>query len=124
MASIDRLAPGWTKIESGSTQGNDMLKKFSAGVGVIALWIGFAGLVAFHLYTAWLINKEWGAFWGIMAFGSPPFGDVYWLFHEWNTNGITSFWFQCLGGIVVALGVGASFIWLSDVLDKRDRRTV
>lgn len=99
------------------------MKTICAGVGIFAMWVGCIGVMAFHFYTASLINTVYGFFWAAVALSTPPFSDLFWMVREFQTNGITSFWFQCLGGLLVALAVGSLCIWLASVLEKREKAT-
>lgn len=52
------------------------MKKFMSGLFSILLIISYVGAFIMHLYTSWLCNLAFGAFWGIITFLTPPFSDL------------------------------------------------
>lgn len=53
-----------------------MLKRIRMAAGVLFSIAGYGGIFAWHVWMAWLVNNSHGAFWGIVAFSTPPVSDL------------------------------------------------
>jgi hypothetical protein len=90
------------------------MKTAFAGIGVLLLIVGGFGFLGFHLYTSWLANKEFGAFWGMVVFSSPPVGDLYWVVHTIAREGLFCAYTYALAAIFAAVGAGQLLLERSD----------
>jgi hypothetical protein len=64
--------------------------------------VAYGGSFAFHLYTAWMANNEYGAFWGIVVFLTPPISDCYWIGKMISRMGVFNLYVACAAAVLIS----------------------